>query len=371
MLKGTLDEFAITDVFGLLGSPGRTGRLDLERPAGSGHVLFRDGNIVYAQTSLTFSLLGQKLVATGALSETQLRTALDERAESESRLGEIVVAAGLVKQEQLDAALAEQIEDAVFEVLEWDTGEFSWEPAPSVESDVEIDYGVDEAITALAKRLEEMEMLKRSIPSPRSIPVMALRPPDGAEAITMTSEEWQTLVLISGSRNVAEIGQVMGRSEIDMMRTLYPLVSRGLIEMRTEEGDPIEAPVSEVSSEVEEAEPAQTTAVDGGEDWFSDPGDAVDPMSTGEAASVDLDEVDVSVGAILNAAGDDEAMTPSSAFPSSGVSAADKAAAARELAGIMADEPKPVRASEGPEDDKGREGDQGKGFFSRRRNNNR
>jgi hypothetical protein len=248
MLKGTLDEFALTEVFRLLSASHRTGRLDIDRPAGSGSVLFLEGRVAHAKTSLSTSPLGQKLVASGALTEAQLRKVLDKQAESGRRLGQIVVEGGLVETDDLEAALKEQIHDAVFELLQWDTGTFNWETA-AVEIEVGAPLDVDDLLTEVVKRLDEVEELRQRVPS-TGVPVMAAQPPEGADAITMSPLEWQTLVLVNGARSVSEIALAMGRPEIHTMRTLYLLVSSGLIEMRiTEEESSTEASVEAADQE--------------------------------------------------------------------------------------------------------------------------
>jgi hypothetical protein len=242
MLKGTLDEFALTEVFRLLSASHRTGRLDLDRPAGSGSVLFLEGKVAHAKTSLSTSPLGQKLVASGALTEAQLRKVLDRQAETGRRLGQIVVEGGLVEKDDLESALKEQIHDAVFELLQWDTGTFTWERA-AVEVEAGAPLEVDDLLTEVVKRLDEVEELRQRVPS-TGVPVMASRPPEGADAITMSPLEWQTLVLVNGARSVSEIALSMGRPEIQTMRTLFLLVSSGLIEVRiTEEESSDEASV--------------------------------------------------------------------------------------------------------------------------------
>ena len=62
MLQGTLDEFPLIDVLGILKARNKTGRLDIERQAGRGLIYVRLGEPYYAESSLTRSLIGQKLV---------------------------------------------------------------------------------------------------------------------------------------------------------------------------------------------------------------------------------------------------------------------------------------------------------------------
>jgi hypothetical protein len=82
MLKGTLDDFTLPDVFRLMSFAKKTGRVDIVRSAGQGKVFFRDGEVYYAESSLSKEPLGQKLVRARSITDGQLMKALDEQASS-------------------------------------------------------------------------------------------------------------------------------------------------------------------------------------------------------------------------------------------------------------------------------------------------
>ncbi len=96
MLRGTLDDFTLPDVFRLMSFAKKTGRLDVLRSAGQGSVFFREGEVYFAKSSLSKEPLGQKLVRARALTEGQLMKALDEQAASGERLGNLLLNSGLV-----------------------------------------------------------------------------------------------------------------------------------------------------------------------------------------------------------------------------------------------------------------------------------
>src|SRR5918912_1911623 len=96
MLQGTLDDFTLPDVFRLMRFAQKTGRLDISRSAGSGIVYFRDGDVYYAESTLSKEPLGRKLINHDLVSEAELRRALDENATSGKRVGEVLVANGMV-----------------------------------------------------------------------------------------------------------------------------------------------------------------------------------------------------------------------------------------------------------------------------------
>ncbi|MFN2525066.1 MAG: DUF4388 domain-containing protein [Actinomycetota bacterium] len=231
MLQGTLDDFSLPDMLRLMSYARKTGRLDIKRNAGTGKLYFRDGNVYYAESSLSKEPLGQKLIRAGALTEGQLVKALDRHADTGERVGQILVNAKYVSEEQLQNALRQQIEDSVFDLLRWELGDFSWEPRVEADVEVSLAVSVENLIMEASRRLDELEIIRRKIPSAQAVLRMSAAPPEGAAEINITPPEWRILVLVDGIRTVAAIAAMVGLDEFEAMRTLYGLVSAGLIEV--------------------------------------------------------------------------------------------------------------------------------------------
>ena len=231
MLKGTLDDFTLPDIFRLMSLAKKTGALEVQRSAGSGKVYFHDGEVYFAESSLTRTPLGQKLVQSGVITETQLMKALDIHKDRGQRLGDVLVAENLVDQEHLLEAVRSQIEDAAFDLLRWDLGEFAWEAGRGIEPEVPIMVSVENLIMEASRRLDELEVILRKIPSEDAVLGMAAAPPVGAVEINITPEEWRILVQVNGERSVADIGNSLGIDTLEAMKSLYGMVSTGLIEV--------------------------------------------------------------------------------------------------------------------------------------------
>jgi len=248
MLKGTLDDFTLPDIFRLMSLAKRTGKVDVIRSAGEGKVFFRDGEVYYAESTVSREPLGQKLIRSGALTEGALMKALDENATSGSRVGEILVRNGSVSAEQLQRAVQQQIEDSVFDLLRWGAGEFSWDAGVVADVEVPISVSVENLIIEASRRLDELEVITRKIPSEATVLRMAATPPEGAVEINITPEEWRMLVLVNGARSIHDIATTTGTDDLTAMRSLYGLVSAGLVEVEDpgEEADESEAERDEI-----------------------------------------------------------------------------------------------------------------------------
>ena len=280
MLKGTLDDFTLPDIFRLMSLSKKTGSLAVERSAGQGRVWFRDGEVYYAESSLSKEPLGQKLVKAKALTEGQLRKALDQHAGSGKRLGEVLLESGMVDEDQIMMVIRQQIEDAAFDLLRWELGEFLWEPSVEATPEVTIYVTVENLIMEASRRLDELEVIQRKIPSPETVLAMAATPPEGAVEINITPEEWRILVLVNGTRTVREIGEMVGLDEFGAMRTLYGLVSAGLIEVPGH-ADVVETSFSSAVAEDEQVEevPEPEAAAEPEPESFEAPAAEAEPVA--------------------------------------------------------------------------------------------
>ncbi len=263
MLKGTLDDFTLPDIFRFLSSCNKTGSLEVHRSAGDGKVYFRDGEVYCAESGLARDPLGQKLVRRRVITDVQLRQALDRQAESGGRLGEVLIDMGALSHEQIEGAVRQQMEDAVFDLLRWEAGEFTYQPGVETETEVPLSASVDNLIMEASRKLEELEEIRTRIPSEHAILAMAPMPPDGAAEINITPDEWRILVLVNGSRTIAEIAESVGVDNFSAMRTFFGLASTGLIEV-TGEAEPVPelTVVEEPETEAEIDEPAAAVETD-------------------------------------------------------------------------------------------------------------
>jgi hypothetical protein len=236
VLKGSLDGFMLPELFRLLSRTKKTGRLDVIRRAGRGHVYFRAGDIYFATSSVARAPLGRKLIALGLLTERQLMEALDLHAESGRRVGDVLVAMGAISSTQLEEALGSQIEDAIFDLMRWDRGEFSWQPDVAVATEVNLDLTVEDLIMEASRRLDELELIQDQIPSPEAIMAMAPEAPKSGARITISPDEWGVLVLVDGHRTVAEVASISPIDDERAFKVLHGLARAGLIELTTHRG---------------------------------------------------------------------------------------------------------------------------------------
>ncbi|MGQ0647106.1 MAG: DUF4388 domain-containing protein [Gemmatimonadaceae bacterium] len=238
-IEGPLRELGIHDVFQLLDLSRKTGRLRVSSALrdNEGTVFFRQGRVVAATIRSNPHPLGALLLRAGRITEADLaraRAAQQDPTESR-RLGEILIANGAIPQRELERYIMRQIEAVVFELLSWQEGFFSF-----VEEDVAA--AGPEGIAAVptesllmegARRLDEWTQIQQRVPHLGVVPHLA-EPTAGLPAprLDLLPHEWEVLAMIDGARDMRAISTSLGRSEFEVGKIAFGLVTISVIDVR-------------------------------------------------------------------------------------------------------------------------------------------
>ncbi|MFY9821666.1 MAG: DUF4388 domain-containing protein [Thermoanaerobaculia bacterium] len=126
-ISGSLKDVSVADVMQFIHLGRRTGTLLLARASERAMIGFHGGRLVSAQAPRT-PKLGDLLVSSGMIDRGILDGAI--RAQSEAlehrSLGQILMSSGSIDAEGLRQVIATQIEQAVSEVMVWETGTFEF-----------------------------------------------------------------------------------------------------------------------------------------------------------------------------------------------------------------------------------------------------
>jgi hypothetical protein len=229
-LEGSLDAFSLPDIFQLLSFTKKSGGLHLRRATTRGSVYFRDGSVIGASSDDGRQALARRLVGSAGVGDTELSAAVERAANEGIGVSRALLDAGAVDPDFLRSLVAEQVVDAVFDLLRWSEGDFSFnvdEPGPD---DVGISLGVEPVVNDARSRLESWDHACRVVPSPET--VLAL-PVGVREDPVVTRGEWALLALVDGRRTVAELVALAGRGDYAVVSQLATLIERGLLKVRT------------------------------------------------------------------------------------------------------------------------------------------
>jgi Domain of unknown function (DUF4388) len=232
-IEGPLQDISIHDVFQLLDLARKSGRLRVNSSAreNEGEVWFHAGAIVHASMRDNPHTLGVLLLKGGKATDEQLGEARSLQVRGDRRrLGDILVGMGAVTRRDVDRFMRLQIETVVFELFSWKEGTFSFtdESTEFNRADA-ISVSTESLLMEGARRIDEWSRMADRLPDALVIPRLApLR--DGPESsIDLRPGEWEVLTMIDGVRSLREIASYLGVSEFEVARTVYGMISTGLI----------------------------------------------------------------------------------------------------------------------------------------------
>jgi hypothetical protein len=174
--QGSIQELPIPDIIQLVSVSGKTGMFTLTRGAERGYIFLKNGQMTHA------------------------------------KLGDI---AG---------------EEAVYALAIWSTGEFQFTPGEEAES-ATIRTSNTSLLMESARRIDEWKVLSRKIPGLESVPTLISR--DASEPVMVSPLERNLVLRIDGRKTVEEIARELDSSSFETAKTLYGLITAGLVEMRS------------------------------------------------------------------------------------------------------------------------------------------
>jgi len=233
-IEGPLQDIGIHDVFQLLDLARKSGvlRVHSAARASEGHVYFQSGAVIHATMRDNPHSLGVLLRKAGKLSDAQLGEAMGaQRRGDKRRLGDILVAQGAVSRRDVDRSMRLQVERVVFELFSWKEGNFSFTDgdAGSMNADAAIRVSTESLLMEGARRIDEWSRMADRLPDALVVPRLAPLGDGPEPAIDLRPGEWEVLTMIDGDRSVREIASSLGVSEFDVAKTVYGMISTGLV----------------------------------------------------------------------------------------------------------------------------------------------
>jgi curved DNA-binding protein CbpA len=232
--RGSLAETHLPQVLRRIFLEGLKGTLTLVRGDETRHLFFEKGELRTATSSREGQRIGAFLKRRGWITDQDLSWALETVArQGRARLGKILVEKGLVSRAVLDAEMRRLVEEIVFSTFEWDTGEYRFQSSTGVlDPDVALTLSTAAVIVEGIRRLPESEVFRERLGDSRGIPVLASDPMSRYQYLPLTPQEAYLLSRIDGVLDVESLLKIGGGSRGGTSKTLYALLSCGIVEIR-------------------------------------------------------------------------------------------------------------------------------------------
>jgi tetratricopeptide (TPR) repeat protein len=242
-IKGSLKEASLPDVLQLLSLGQKTGRLSITDQSSLGYIYFDSGRVCYATVVNRRDRLGDILVKSGRISQTQLDEAIRRQVnDRDKKVGELLVETGALRREDLEHFMKLQIEDAVFFLFTWRRGNFTFESdIRPHKQDFLVSIDPEGLLLEGARRIDEWGLIEKKIPSFDLLFRLDRERLDAAK-VSLTSEQKRIIPLLDGSHDVEALMEETGLVEFDVGKALYGLITAGFAHRagRSESGVRIE-----------------------------------------------------------------------------------------------------------------------------------
>ncbi len=256
-IEGPLRELGIHDVFQLLDLSRKTGvlRVVSELRDNEGVVAFHAGRIAYASIRSNPHPIGEMLLKAGKITEAELTAAYARQKEhgDRRRIGEILIDSGALTERDIEQFVRRQAEAVVFELMSWREGHFRFEESNPAEfpDNPSVAISTESVLMEAARRIDEWSRIADRVPSLEVIPEFAEVAEGHAGQLDLLPSEWEVLTMIDSARDLRRIALEVGRSDFDVAKVVYGLVSTGVVRLRQADRH------SRVSPMVRDAQPDQ------------------------------------------------------------------------------------------------------------------
>lgn len=226
-------------------------------------LFFEKGELKTATSSRETQKIGSFLKRRGRISEEDLAWALGEIArQGRARFGQALVERGLLPKSAIDSEMKRLVEEIVLSAFEWDSGDYRFEPSSAVlDPDIALTLSTAAIIVEGIRRLPDASpVFRERLSGGSGVLRLARDPMSRYQYLPLTPQEAYVLSRVDGVLDVDSLLAIAGSSRAAAAKTIYALLSCGLVEWRTDGTQRRETAGSVATLNVEvSSEPPQRT----------------------------------------------------------------------------------------------------------------
>ena len=221
---GSTSTISAVDLFHVLNLSHATGTVMFEDDVARKTVFVRNGEIVFAQSTLDNDRLGESLIRAGLLTQAQL----DEAARSisaERKLGQILVEQGWITPEQLFRGVRRQVREIVWSLVDWSARFVVYEGFRDPAAVLTLNMSTWRLLIDGIRRSAAWAHVSPDTPD-KEVLVQLAEDPD---SLALNQEERRVLTLVASGTTLADLTAQAGLGRLETLKVLHHLMRRGIV----------------------------------------------------------------------------------------------------------------------------------------------
>lgn len=236
ILEGDLSRIQLPDVLSFVSMIRGSGKLTVRQNHLERTIIWKDGEIVFAQSNSPEHSLGQFLLRNGKISQQEYEES-KQKITANTRHGKILVQMGAISPKDLWWGVKNQALEIIYTLFSWSAGRFAfYETADELTSErIVVQLNASTVIMEGVRRLDESARIREKVPS---LDMIFVKVPGGVpdfEELEMNEHEIALFNFIDGKRTVRELIGKSELTEFEATRILFQLLSARMVEPVPEE----------------------------------------------------------------------------------------------------------------------------------------
>jgi hypothetical protein len=230
VFRGELTKTPLSSMLATVHRYSVPGVMELVNGGVTKRLFFADGDVIFASSSDRTESLGDHLVRTGTITETQYTASTEGLVNSPgTRHGEVLIQLGYLEPEQLGTAVREQVQAILWSLFNWEEGRVTFRVGQFRDDEVyKIKIPTPRAILAGCRRIADPKAVTAKLGG-RAVVFKKLPRPPQLERFNFDEDERKLLELVNNKRTLFELCEEGPMSAGTNARVLYALTELQLV----------------------------------------------------------------------------------------------------------------------------------------------
>ncbi|GAB4413087.1 MAG: hypothetical protein OHK0032_09160 [Thermodesulfovibrionales bacterium] len=229
-LKGSLREYSLPKILVALNRRRATGTLSVTTPGFTKNIFMKDGNAIFASSTVEDDRLGEMLVKAGKINIEQYDRSVELLKATGKRQGAILVELGYITPKDLFWGVKYQVKEIIYSLFQLEDGtyEFDENTVPSNEV-ITLRISMENLIYEGVKRIDNWTKIRKEMPDPDTVFKLNEDPAGFFRGIELSAQDRRIHSLVDGEKSIKQLIEESRENSFEAMKTLYVLWSTGFI----------------------------------------------------------------------------------------------------------------------------------------------